>query len=95
NVLSAVDNETERFLLGQIFDEVRSESSLIISHRPEVLERVDQILLLEEGEIIARGHHRELLVSSAVYRDTWSLLQSDEPQLEPEKKVERGPGHDS
>lgn len=95
NVLSAVDNETERFLLGQIFDEVRSESSLIISHRPEVLERVDQILLLEEGEIIARGHHRELLVSSAVYRDTWSLLQSDEPQLEHEKKVERGPGHDS
>jgi len=96
NVLSAVDNETERFLLAQIFEEVRSESSLIVSHRPEVLERVDQILLLEDGEIIARGHHRELLQSSAIYRDTWSLLQRDEPQQEAETLVDSGEvQHDS
>jgi len=103
NVLSAVDNETERFLLNQIFETVRSESSLIVSHRPEVLERVDQILLLEDGEIIARGHHTELLQMSSVYRDTWSLLQRDEPQQEKkyetesvaEQEISRGPVHDS
>ncbi len=75
NVLSAVDNETERFLLTQIFDVMRSQSSLIVSHRPAVLERVDHILLMEEGTIIAQGSHQHLQASSSVYRDTWHLLQ--------------------
>jgi ATP-binding cassette subfamily B multidrug efflux pump len=78
NVLSAVDNETERFLLSQIFDNLRSESSLIISHRPAVLERVDKIILLEEGCVVADGSHKQLLESSAVYRDTWSFLQQSD-----------------
>ena len=75
NVLSAVDNETERFLLTQIFENTRSQSTLIISHRPEVLERVDLILMMDEGEIVARGNHQELLLTSESYRDTWSSLQ--------------------
>lgn len=78
NVLSAVDNETERFLLTQIFETIRSQSSLIVSHRPEVLERVDQILLMEGGEIIARGSHEELLKTTESYRETWNLLQKGE-----------------
>ena len=46
NVLSAVDNETERFLLDQIFNNARSASTLIISHRATVLEKVDYILVM-------------------------------------------------
>jgi ABC-type multidrug transport system fused ATPase/permease subunit len=60
-----------------------------------VLERVDQILLLEDGEIIARGHHRELLLSSADYRDTWSLLQSEQRQPHSEENTAREPENDS
>jgi len=71
NVLSAVDNETERFLLDQIFNQMQSQSILIVSHRASVLERVDQILVLEHGEIVARGTHHELLRSSSLYRQTW------------------------
>lgn len=77
NILSAVDNETERFLLGQIFENMRSQSTLIVSHRAAVLEQVDFILVLHEGEIIARGTHRELLQSSEFYRQTWELQQQD------------------
>lgn len=77
NVLSAVDNETERFLLKQIFDNMRSQSTLIVSHRASVLEKVDYILVLEGGEIVARGTHHELLQSSDLYRDTWRLQQYD------------------
>jgi len=77
NVLSAVDNETERFLLDQIFDNLQRQSILIVSHRASVLERVDYCLVLEQGEIVARGTHRELLDSSPLYRQTWSLQQED------------------
>lgn len=77
NVLSAVDNDTERFLLKQIFENLRSQSILIVSHRPAVMERVDRIILLEEGQIIAQGNHRQLLEQSPYYRDTWQILQKD------------------
>lgn len=75
NVLSAVDNETERFLLEQIFNNMRSQATLIVSHRASVLEKVDLILVLENGRIVARGNHAELLQSSDIYRHTWELQQ--------------------
>jgi ATP-binding cassette subfamily B multidrug efflux pump len=77
NVLSAVDNETERFLLDQIFDHSRSSATLIVSHRATVLEKVDTILVMAEGELVAQGSHQELLQSSAEYRQTWQLQQHD------------------
>lgn len=77
NVLSAVDNETERFLLTQIFENMRSQSTLIVSHRASVLEKVDIILVLDEGEIVARGSHSELLERSPLYRETWELQQHE------------------
>ena len=80
NVLSAVDNETERFLLDQIFDNTRSQSSIIISHRPAVMERVDRIILLDKGEIVAQGSHQHLLANSSRYRSTWEILQQGSNQ---------------
>jgi ATP-binding cassette subfamily B protein len=78
NVLSAVDNETERFLLEQIFNHSRSAATLIISHRATVLEKVDTILVLSEGRIVAKGTHAELLQQSEEYRHTWQLQQHDD-----------------
>ena len=75
NVLSAVDNQTERFLLDQIFDNTRSQSSIIVSHRPAVMERADRIILLDKGEVVADGNHQQLLASSPSYRATWEILQ--------------------
>jgi ATP-binding cassette subfamily B multidrug efflux pump len=75
NVLSAVDNETERFLLDQIFQHSRSSATLIISHRATVLEQVDSILVMSEGRLVAQGSHQELLRDSAEYRQTWQLQQ--------------------
>jgi ATP-binding cassette, subfamily B, multidrug efflux pump len=76
NVLSAVDNETERFLMRQIFENRHSQSMLIVSHRASVLEVADSILVLEKGEIVARGTHRELLQTSPFYREIWQVQQS-------------------
>ncbi|HLB31643.1 MAG TPA: ABC transporter ATP-binding protein [Gammaproteobacteria bacterium] len=73
NVLSAVDYETERFLLQQIFEKIRAGSILIVSDRVSVLERVDQVLVLDNGEIIARGTHEQLLRENEYYRQTAEL----------------------
>jgi len=81
NVLSAVDNETERFLLNQIFENMRSQSTLIVSHRASVLEKVDTILVLHEGEIVAQGNHQALLKTSDLYRESWQLQQQEGQQI--------------
>ena len=77
NVLSAVDYETERKILDGIFTRVTDQSLLIVSHRVSALENMDEILVLEKGEIIARGTHKALLKSSSYYRETWQLQQHD------------------
>ncbi len=77
NVLSAVDNDTERFLLKELFGQKGHKAAIIVSHRASVLERVDHILVLDEGEIIARGTHAELMQSSPLYAEIWRLQQDE------------------
>jgi ATP-binding cassette subfamily B multidrug efflux pump len=77
NVLSAVDYETERIILKGVFNRIQGQSLLVVSHRVSALEYMDKILVLEHGEIIARGTHTQLLDSSAYYRETWELQQHE------------------
>ena len=48
-----------------------------MSHRAGVLERVDRILVLDQGRIVASGNHDTLLQNSPLYRETWELQQHD------------------
>lgn len=75
DVFSAVDNETERFLIKQIFENHAAKSLLIISNRVSVLQRTDKILVLENGEMVAFGTHDELIKKSEFYRKTWELQE--------------------
>jgi len=77
NVLSAVDYETERKILKGVLGGIHNQSLLVVSHRISALENMDEILVLEAGEIIARGSHSELLKTSPYYLETWQLQQHD------------------
>jgi ATP-binding cassette subfamily B protein len=63
---SALDVETEQELWRRIF--AMSTTCLVVSHRPAVLERADQVLLLRDGRLIAAGTLADLLTSSADMR---------------------------
>jgi len=73
NVLSAVDNETERFLLKEILRRDTAHSLLIISHRVQALEESDLILVLDQGKIVQSGSHQELLSQPGIYLETYQL----------------------
>lgn len=76
DVLSAVDHETERYLIEQIYAFQHARSLLIVSHRVSVLERAQRIIVLEEGVVTATGSHEELIAREGPYRRAW-LLQND------------------
>jgi ATP-binding cassette subfamily B multidrug efflux pump len=77
NVLSAVDYDTERAIMSELNDKLIDRSLIVVSHRISALQEMDEILVLKEGEIIARGTHEELLKSSSYYKQTWDLQQND------------------
>jgi len=56
-----------------------SKTVLVIAHRTYGLEQADQIAILEQGRIQARGSHPSLLEQNAYYRRVWKLQNDGEP----------------
>lgn len=77
NVLSAVDYETERKILEGLFNRLKNQSVLVVSHRVNALEYMDEVIVLNEGKVIAKGDHDTLLKTCAYYYDTWQLQQNE------------------
>ncbi|MCZ6749128.1 MAG: ABC transporter ATP-binding protein [SAR324 cluster bacterium] len=78
--LSAVDHDTERFLIDRIYGFQHSRALLIVSHRVSVLERADRIVVLEAGRVAQMGSHAELTAAEGNYRTAW-LLQTDRGEV--------------
>ena len=77
NVLSAVDYETERKILEGLFKRLEDQSVLVVSHRVNALEYMDEIIVLNQGKVIAKGDHTTLLKTCPYYYETWQLQQNE------------------
>ncbi len=64
---SALDAESERLVQDALDRLMEGRTTLVIAHRLSTILRADRILVLDQGEIAARGRHRELLESSELY----------------------------
>jgi len=64
---SALDSSTESALWDRLEEVLPGMTSIIITHRPDMLERADRIFVLEEGRVIDTGCHSELMESCHQY----------------------------
>ncbi|BDO43159.1 ABC transporter ATP-binding protein [Cellulomonas sp. NTE-D12] len=62
---SAVDAHTEARIAARLADARRGRSTLVVSASPVVLEHVDEVQLVEDGRLVARGRHDDLLAGAA------------------------------
>ncbi len=69
--LSAVDNETEEQILKEIKKKNQNKTSLIVSHRLSSIQHVDEIIVLDNGKIVEKGTHEELIQNKKVYFDMY------------------------
>ena len=84
--LSAVDTKTEEEILKNIKSILKNRTGIIIAHRISSIKHADEIIVLDEGEIIERGNHRELLKLKGEYYNLY-CLQMAEKKLNNIKEV--------
>jgi ATP-binding cassette subfamily B protein len=69
DALSAVDTYTEERILQRLREFMKGRTSIIISHRISTVKDADVIIVLQNGEIVERGTHEELVGLKGIYAD--------------------------
>lgn len=64
---SALDTESERAIQKALNALQKNRTSLVIAHRLSTIEKADEILVVEDGRIVERGNHAQLIVRQGVY----------------------------
>jgi ATP-binding cassette, subfamily B, heavy metal transporter len=72
---SALDSGTERLIQAGLRRLSAGRTTLIIAHRLSTVVDADQILVLERGQVIEQGRHRQLLARHGVYAQMWARQQ--------------------
>ncbi|HHW4959851.1 ABC transporter ATP-binding protein [Streptococcus suis] len=78
--LSAVDAKTEHAILETIKQERLDKTTIITAHRLSAIVHADLILVLEDGKIVERGRHQELLDGKGWYYDTYMMQQLEKEE---------------
>ncbi|WAF85414.1 lipid A export permease/ATP-binding protein MsbA [Metapseudomonas otitidis] len=64
---SALDTESERHIQAALDEVMKGRTTLVIAHRLSTIEKADLILVMDQGRIVERGTHRELLSLNGYY----------------------------
>ncbi|MEO0003238.1 MAG: hypothetical protein RLZZ22_930 [Pseudomonadota bacterium] len=73
---SALDSANERAIQSELRSAARDKTALVIAHRLSTVVDAHEIIVLEQGHIVERGAHAELLARNGRYARMWALQQS-------------------
>lgn len=65
---SALDTESEMLVQEALYKLMENRTSLVIAHRLSTIQHADEILVMQQGEIVERGSHDELINKNGVYK---------------------------
>jgi ABC-type multidrug transport system fused ATPase/permease subunit len=82
---ASVDSETEKLIRQALDRLIKGRTTFIITHRVPIIQNADLILVLQDGELVEKGTHTELLARNGVYKDVY------ESQLLVHQDSEEGP----
>ena len=85
---SAVDTETEMLIQRSLDELAADRTTFVIAHRLSTVTDADTTLVLEDGEVVERGSHDDLLAADGLYAKLWGVQAGEIEEL-PEEFVDR------
>ncbi len=82
---SALDTESERHIQAALDHAVQGRTTIVIAHRLSTIEKADLILVMDQGRIVERGNHQELLAQNGYYS---RLHATQFQEVDPAQEVE-------
>lgn len=77
---SALDSQTEQHIAAELLELTQQRTTLVVAHRLSTIMDADEILVMDQGRIVERGSHADLLAQGGTYANLWAL------QAEPSTK---------
>ena len=68
---SALDSESEHYIQKALQELMQNRTTIVIAHRLSTIQKMDRIIVLDEGAIVEQGTHAELLRASGLYKRLW------------------------
>ena len=79
---SALDSKTEKAIQAQIERAATGRTAIVIAHRLSTVMDADEIIVLDQGRIVERGRHAQLLAKGGDYARMWTLQQQEAAEEE-------------
>ena len=74
---SALDSKSEQAIQSELDRIAQGRTTFVIAHRLSTIMNADEILVMDQGQIVERGRHAELLVRGGHYAQMWTLQQQE------------------
>jgi ATP-binding cassette subfamily B multidrug efflux pump len=81
---SSVDMQTEQLIQRALWELMQGRTTFVIAHRLSTVRRADMILVMDNGQIVERGTHRELIAGDGLYREICDLQLRDREKFHEE-----------
>ena len=88
DTLSAVDTHTSDAILEHLRPFAKDRTTILIAHRLSSIHHADQILVLEEGEVLEKGTHEQLLAGDSWYAKTWTWQEKNQVEQQAAAELE-------
>ena len=76
--VSAVDTETERVIISNLRKNRQGKTTILIAHRISTVEKMDKIVFIDDGRVIATGSHEDLIATCSEYAKMVELQKLEE-----------------
>ena len=69
---SALDSESEKLIQSALWQLMEGRTAIVIAHRLSTVQKLDRIIVLDNGKIVEQGSHQELLAKKGTYAKLWA-----------------------